>query len=184
MSLSAPVSRELKHTRQVVCQGFERSDGQWDIEAQLEDTKSYDIHPDKGGQLVAAGDPIHLMKVRLTITTDLLVTAIEVSMEHTPYQQCANIESAFQSIVGESIGGGWRKMLREKLGGVQGCTHIVELLGPIATTAYQSLYKIIFDKTGMVPLNGCHAWAEDGKLVKEFHPTFYRSPTPPAASKR
>ena len=175
MSLSAPVSRELKHTRRVVCQCYERSDGLWDIEAQLEDTKSYAIPPENGGRPVAAGDPIHHMKVRLTITTDLLITAIEVSMEHTPYPQCANIESAFQSIVGESIGGGWRKMLREKLGGIQGCTHIVELLGPIATTAYQSLYKIIFDKSGMIPLNGCHAWAQDGKLVKEFHPTFYQS---------
>lgn len=174
MSLSAPVSRQLKHTRQVVCTGYARDDGLWDIEAHLQDTKSYDIPPENGGRPVASGEPIHGMWVRLTIDTSLCVQAIEVSMQHTPYQQCSSVESAFQSIVGERIGAGWRKMIRDKLGGIDGCTHVVELLGPIATTAYQSLYKILHETAGVVPLNGCHVWADDGALVREFHPRFYR----------
>ena len=28
--------------------------------------------------------------------------------------------------------------VRERLGGTEGCTHIVELLGPVATTAFQT----------------------------------------------
>lgn len=175
MSLSTPVVRRLKHTRQVICNGYARDDALWDIEAHLQDTKSDDIPTEHGSRAVATGDPIHGMWVRLTIDSSLCVKAIEVSMEHTPYRQCSTIEAAFQTLVGERIGGGWHKMIRVRLGGINGCTHIVELLGPIATTAYQTLYKILHDTTGAVPLNGCHAWAEDGKLVKEFHPQFYRS---------
>ncbi len=173
MSLSPPVTRELRHQRKIVCDGYERSDGLWDIEAHLLDTKTNAIAPN-GSPEVAPGDPVHSMRVRLTIDTSLMVKHIEVQMEHTPYQQCSSIEAAFQSIVGERIGGGWRKTIREKLGGVKGCTHVVELLGPVATTAYQSMYQILHDKTGAVPLNGCHAWADNGKLVAEYYPQFYR----------
>lgn len=174
MSLPAPASRQLKHTRQVTCQGFERDDGLWDIEAHLVDTKSYNIEAEHGGRAVPARQPIHGMWVRLTIDTGMKIHIIEVSMEHTPYPHCATIESAFQTLVGQSIGAGWRRMIRERLGGVKGCTHIVELLGPIATTAYQSLYTVRHNSTGEVPLNGCHVWADDGILAREHHPTFYR----------
>ncbi len=181
MSLSAPVKRQLKHTRQVTCCGYARDDGLWDIEAHLQDTKTDDIPAQHGGRLFPKGGPIHGMWVRVTIDSSLHVKAIEVSMEHTPYKQCASIEAAFQTIVGERIGAGWRKVIHQRLGGINGCTHIVELLGPIATTAYQTLYKVIHETTGAVPLNGCHVWADDGKLVKEFHPQFYRT-TPVSGS--
>lgn len=174
MPLTPSAKRRLRHTRQVSCQGFEREDGLWDIDAHLIDTKDYDIDPEEGGRPVSAGDPIHSMFVRLTIDTGMVVRGIEVSMDHTPYTQCPSVEAAFQTIVGETIGKGWKQMVRSRLGGVNGCTHIVELLGPIATTAYQSLYKVLHESTGAVPLNGCHAWADDGKLVKEFYPQFYQ----------
>ncbi len=176
MNLSTPAERTLKHTRQVTCEGFQRTDGLWDIEAHMTDIKTYTINPDTGGRVVEAGTPIHGMHIRLTIDTTLLVQAIEVKMAHTPYRHCDSIEPAFQSIVGERIGAGWRRTVRDKIGGVKGCTHIAELMGPIATTAYQCLYKELFEKSGTVPLNGCHVWADNGKLVSEHHPAFYRKP--------
>jgi len=41
---SKPVAREKLHHRSVVCQGFKRADGLWDIEAELVDTKTYSYH--------------------------------------------------------------------------------------------------------------------------------------------
>ena len=41
---------------------------------------------------------------------------------------------------GLRVGPGWRRAVRARLGGVQGCTHPVELLGPLATTAYQTVH--------------------------------------------
>jgi hypothetical protein len=37
------------------------------------------------------------------------------------------------------IGAGWNKRVRELLGGAASCTHIVEMLGPMATTIYQGI---------------------------------------------
>src|SRR5207302_2063721 len=38
------VERELTHTRPVRYEGYKRTDGLWDIEAHLPDTKNHDLH--------------------------------------------------------------------------------------------------------------------------------------------
>ena len=58
MALSRPARREHIHSRDIRCRGFRREDGLWDIEATLEDTKTYSFaNRDRGG--IAAGEPIH-----------------------------------------------------------------------------------------------------------------------------
>ena len=46
----------------------------------------------------------------------------------------------FSNLVGLQIGPGWRRKVQAAIGGRHGCTHITELLGPVATIAYQTLY--------------------------------------------
>lgn len=41
MALSRPARREHIHSRDIRCRGFRREDRLWDIEATLEDTKTY-----------------------------------------------------------------------------------------------------------------------------------------------
>ncbi len=54
MPLSPPAPREPIHPRHVVCSGFRRADGLWDIEGHLTDVKSYDFDSRSRGT-VAAG---------------------------------------------------------------------------------------------------------------------------------
>ena len=71
------------------------------------------------------------------------------------------------------------------VGGVEGCTHIVELLAPVATTAFQTIFPIksrerpqttaASDKPPRL-LNTCHAFRSDGAKVKEIWPKFYDGP--------
>jgi hypothetical protein len=44
-----------------------------------------------------------------------------------------------QRLVGESIGKGWREVVRRKIGRLEGCTHLSELLGPAVTTLFQTM---------------------------------------------
>lgn len=37
--MNAPTSRRLMQTREIVCEGFERSDGLYDVEATMTDSK-------------------------------------------------------------------------------------------------------------------------------------------------
>lgn len=180
MPLNPSASRKAMHHRRVECRGYLRDDGLWDIEGHLLDTKPFDVpNPDRGGT-IRAGEPLHEMWIRLTVDTDLVVRHVEAKTDFGPYSVCGNITDNFQVLVGVRIAPGWTLKTRALLGGVKGCTHLVELLGPIATTAFQTIYpaRVSRDASadpGRKPamLDSCHAYRSDGPLVKQRWPAFY-----------
>lgn len=187
-SLSAPAAREPIHTRRVTCQGFRRADGLWDIEGHLTDVKSYGFQTEERGHL-EPGTPIHQMWMRLTVDDKLTVQAVEAVTEHSPYNACGSITPQFQQLVGLRIGPGWTRAVKDRLGGPKGCTHLVELLGPLATTAFQTVYPILAreaaerakaagkppheDGKRPVLLNMCHIFDSNGEVVRKHWPAHY-----------
>ena len=138
--LSSPtVERELAHRRQITLNGFVRSDGLFDIEAKLTDHKTYSFPSDFRGE-VTPDLPVHHMIIRVTITNERIITAAEAITITGPYLVCPKANEVFDELVGMQIGPGWRRKVQAAIGGRHGCTHITELLGPVATTAYQTLY--------------------------------------------
>ncbi|HWQ39540.1 MAG TPA: DUF2889 domain-containing protein [Burkholderiales bacterium] len=178
-ALSSPVARRLLHSRRVACFGYARDDGLWDIEGHLVDTKTYDLHDlDRGP--TPAGQPLHEMWLRLTVDIDLNIVAVEAKTVWGPYAICGEITPNFQRLKGLAIRPGFSQKSRELLGGVEGCTHLVELLGPIATTAFQTVYseKVKRDRTvggkkRPALIDSCHAWASDGPVVERRFPEFF-----------
>ena len=91
----------------------------------------------------------------------------------------------FAVVKGLTIGSGWNKKLKELLGGTHGCTHHVEMLGAMATVAFQTMWgRIHRDKA--VPESGsshrprvidsCYAFDAAGEVVKKNWPQFYTGP--------
>ncbi len=183
MPLTKSASRKPMHHRRVECQGYLREDGLWDIEGHLVDTKPYDFaNPDRGGT-IRAGEPLHEMWIRLTVDTDLVVQHVEAKTDFGPYSVCGEITQSFKVLVGLRIAPGWTLKTRAALGGVKGCTHLVELLGPMATTAFQTIYPARVKRDGSADpgrrppmLDSCHAYRSDGPLVKQRWPAFYTGP--------
>lgn len=200
MPLSPPVGRQHLHTRRVVCQGFFRDDGLWDIEGRITDEKSYD-HANEWRGTLKPGDFVHDMSIRLTVDHKFTIVDVEAVTDKSPYRMCGDITPDFRKLIGLRIGGGFHRAVRERLGGTHGCTHIVELLGPVATTAFQTvssgkareLNRAHRAKSGDVPkpadpnappkprrrpyvIDTCHAWAADGAVVKRWAPDFYNGP--------
>lgn len=182
MPLPAPAPRKLAHTRTISMEAYARDDGLWDLEGQLIDVKPYAFaNKDRGG--IEAGEPLHDMLVRLTIDNHFEIMAIDVAMDSTPYSICPRITPNFQELVGHRIGPGWRRKLKEIAGGVKGCTHVLELLGAMATVAYQAAYsseKVTGKKrvkdpsaTAKFMVNTCHAYRADGPVVQEYFPDHY-----------
>jgi hypothetical protein len=168
------------HHRTVHCTGYLRDDGLWDIEGHLVDTKTYDMPNEERPGGIPAGEPLHEMWVRLTVDTDLLVHEVEARTDHGPYSVCGDIVENFQRLKGVAIKAGWTRKTRELLGGTKGCTHLVELLGPVATTAFQTVYAARAKREAEAPLrhkppllDSCHAYAADGPIVKRRWPRFY-----------
>jgi hypothetical protein len=109
MPLSEPAPRTAIHVRRVECQGFQREDGLWDIEGYMTDVKTHVHQRRDGGVPRAPGEPIHQMRVRLTIDLDFLIHDCEAVTESAPYAGCGDIAPAFKALVGLKIGPGWRR---------------------------------------------------------------------------
>ncbi len=206
MPLSPPVGRQHLHTRRVTCEGFFRDDGLWDIEGRITDTKSYE-HANEWRGPLKAGDFVHDMSIRLTLDHKFTIVDVEAVTDKSPYRVCGEVAPDFRKLIGLRIGGGFHRAVRERLGGVHGCTHIVELLGPVATTAFQTvssgkareLNRAHRARTGSLPkpdsgakpkaprrpyvIDTCHAWRADGDVVKRWAPAFYTGPDAEAVRK-
>ena len=188
MPLSAPAPREHLHTRQVECQGFQRADGLWDIEGHMTDRKTYSFPSDERGE-VTAGTPIHDMWLRVTLDDGFHIRAIEAVTDGSPFSLCPQITPNFQRLVGLRLGPGFTRKIKELLGGVEGCTHLVELMGPLATTAFQTIFSAKsrerrerangdatpVDQPPKRPrlIDTCHAFASDSPVTKRNWPDFY-----------
>ncbi len=191
MPLSKAVEREHLHTREIVCRGYKRADGLWDIEGSIVDSKTYSFsNHDRDG--VAAGEPVHHMVARLTVDDDLVVQAAEVDTLAGPYTMCGDITPRYGDLVGAKIGPGWRKDVYKRVGGIAGCTHITDVLtGPLAVTAYQTIVprrrrmeaEAPVKTLGKPPriLDTCHAFARGSEVVKNRWPEFY-APEPNASN--
>ena len=138
-SLRPAVPREAVHKRQINCNGFVRADGLYDIEAELTDHKTYDFPSDFRGT-VTPDLAVHHMVLRITIDRDRVIQHAEAITITGPYAICPTANAVFDNLVGLQIGPGWRRKVQAAIGGRHGCTHITELLGPVATIAYQTLY--------------------------------------------
>tara|TARA_R110002072_G_scaffold122511_3_gene257133 strand:- start:1944 stop:2495 length:552 start_codon:yes stop_codon:yes gene_type:complete len=179
MPLTNPVERELIHERTIECKGYKRKDDLWDIEGHLVDIKSYEFpNYDRNG--IAAGEPIHDMWLRITVDNNMLIHEAEAVTDASPFNICPNITSNFTQLKGLQIKQGWRGSVNKIVGGTQGCTHLVELLNPLATTAFQTIYPLVSQEmTSSIPgkkpllLNSCHAYAANSSVVKRQWPTFY-----------
>lgn len=186
MPLSPPAGRSPVHTRSIECRSYRRDDGLFDIEGHLTDVKSYPFTSEYRGE-VKAGEPVHDMWLRLTVDDQMVVRDVEAKTDAGPYAVCPAINPAFAKLKGLSVGPGWNKKVRELLGGVQGCTHLVDLLGPLGTV---TLHTVRWSSSApgakprapsKPPLNICHAWASDGEVVHREYPALYTGPGGPSS---
>jgi len=186
MDLPAPAAREAFHRRRIEVDGYRRDDGLWDIEAHMVDTKTYAFDNAWRGA-IRPGEPLHDMWLRLTIDDALVVRDVVAVAAAHPFRTCPEVTGNFRRLIGVALGAGWRTRVRALLGGIEGCTHLVDLLDPIATVAFQTL-RSERARAGMTKrpqptadqprrrpavIDTCHAMRADGPVVKAFWPAFY-----------
>jgi hypothetical protein len=175
--IASATKRKMAHVRRIVCTGYVRDDGFFDIEANMTDVKGRDS--DLLFKDVPRGDPIHDMWLTLTVDANLVIRAAHAHTAAAPTPWCAQINASYAKLVGIAIGSGYMKEVKARLGGTLGCTHLTELLGPMATTAFQTIMGLRNDahasleetaQGGRAPLlpllDTCHAWRADGDVVR------------------
>ncbi len=179
MPLSEPnTSRELHHIRRITLSGYRRSDGLYDIEGVLEDTKPFEV-PNHHKVAIPAGQPIHGMRLRLTVDLDLVIRQVEAVSDDVPNPVCRDVTPNFQRLVGLRMTPGFTRAVKERVGGREGCTHLVELVGAVATAAYQTVFYEREQRERANParerphiIDTCYTLRGDGPVVARRWPQY------------
>ncbi len=159
-------------------QGYLREDGLWDVEAELKDTKSYELELISRGR-VPVGGYLHRMIFRLTVDDQLIIREVDAGMADTPYPDCNGASERYQELIGLKIKSGWLEEAKSVLGRKQGCTHLTELLPVLATGAIQTIrgYQINNDSNHETIINGkkymldsCYGFRDGGLAAHTFWP--------------
>lgn len=184
----AAAQRLLKHRRQFDVQVYARGDGLWEVDATLVDTKTRDAQ--LAGEIRPAGTPIHDMLLRFVVDEGLNIVAAGAQTRWMPYAgACDDHGDIYERLVGLNLGRGFRQGLRERVGGVLGCTHITELAQVLPTAVIQAFAGEVIDTRGdngqqPFQIDRCHALRSDGEVVRVHHPKWHRPPAAPSDSQR
>ena len=177
--LPEPAPREAICTRSIVCRSFRRDDGLIDIDGRFIDTRPFEYDSDFRGPCLA-GSALHHMQLRLSVDRSRHIQAVASAMPATPYEGCAEINPNFQRVVGLSIGRGFKKALRERVGGVAGCTHMLALLDVMAAAAVQAFASAAYAprKPGQPEpvriwkldalIDTCYSYRSDGEVMQRL----------------
>jgi Protein of unknown function (DUF2889) len=177
----AAPDRQLKHRRQIDVQVFSRGNGLWEVDAVLSDVKTRVALMTDGPR--APGTPIHDMLLRLIVNQQLDILEAGSETRFMPYNGICNEHGdAYGKLVGLNLLRNFRGAVRERLGGVRGCTHLTEMAQVLPTAVVQAFAGDVIDTRGdgegaaqPFQIDRCHALRSDGAAVRQFYPRWYRS---------
>lgn len=175
------ITREELHSRCIDMRGFRRNDGLYEVQGRVVDRKTYDFTIRNWDRIIPAHEPIHNMGVSLVFDDKMIVKEVHTFTDASPYTICPDGGKSLQTIKGLRIGNGWIREVRLRLGGAKSCTHLMELLFPMATTAVQTMSVLRENQPDEVDGSGrplkidtCYAYAAEHSLVKKRWPKYYR----------
>jgi Protein of unknown function (DUF2889) len=168
-------ARQASHERSITIRAYARTDGLWDIEGRLTDAWPEPVP--KAGGMLPAGEPMHSMRLRLTVDRTATIVAVQAVTEAGPYDgACGTIAPDYGQLVGVRVARGYRDAIRRLFGRTAGCTHMNELAGAMGSAVLQALWRELTQDSAEKPfsIDGCHALKSSGPQVAQFFPRWYR----------
>ena len=88
MPLPDSIEREEIHKRQITMRAYRRVDGLYDIEGRVVDNKPIEFVAPLTNRVLAPGQPIHDLWIRLVIDDEFLIHDVFSSSDSTPFSVC------------------------------------------------------------------------------------------------
>lgn len=194
MLLEQDDDKEWVHTRQIVCRGYRRRDGWWQIEASVADEKGQTMEF-KSRPKISPGELIHHLSLRVVIDNDYQIRDAEAKTLAAPWPVCTEVAADYRKLIGLRIGPGFNRAVKEVLGGTLGCTHLTDLLGQIGNTYMQASWpdrvarqrlhgedpRAWPDTRTLSFVDGCRAWSKDGPVLAGEYPQLAGEDEPESA---
>ncbi len=170
--------RRLVHTRSIRACAYAREDNLWDLVASLQDVKEADFPLEVGVR--PAGTPYHDMELTVTIDNTMQILDVRAQTRASPYPgACDAFPEIYRRLIGLNLMKGFREMVRERVGGIEGCTHLTELASVFPTLAIQTFAGELHppvhkSESKPLQLDRCRALRTDGPFVQTHYPRWYR----------
>ncbi len=179
----AALTRTLQHRRSIAIEVFARGDGLWEVDAQLTDLRTRASTLASGAP--PAGQPIHDMLLRLVVDERFNIVEAGAETRAMPYPgMCNDHGDAYARLAGLNLMHRFRQGVKQRLGGVLGCTHITEMTQDLPTAVVQAFAGTVIDTRGDADtaeqpfqIDRCHALRADGEAVRIHYPRWYRQGT-------
>lgn len=164
------------HTREIYTSIYEGASDSIIVEGMLRDERLVESYRHTGDR--HSPETVHHMLIRMELRLpQLIIEDIEVEMPTIPHSTCIETRESLAAIKGLPIVSGFTTKARTRLGGTQGCCHLLALLMAMASAAVQGAWSKMsqepFDPATMPGalkrvVNTCRVWREDGPLVQEW----------------
>lgn len=123
---------------------------------------------------------IHRICVRLLLGDwPLSILDAEAEMPVVPHDECPTAQDTVKEIIGLTITHGYGDRVLERLGGVKGCAHMVQLIIAMGNAALHGYWSQKLQEPFQVPdtpeelsgldyvINSCMLWKKDGPLIRK-----------------
>jgi len=167
------------HTRSMDIRTYPAKDGRLVVEGRLRDERL--VPGTRWDGRIDSPGVIHHMVLRFLMKRwPPVILEVEADMQSVPNELCPTTLDAVQRLVGLAVVPGYGKAVQERIGGVEGCTHLAHLAGVMGMAALhgawmqqrrepQPLPASPEDIPGIEQLvNSCRLWREDGPILKAF----------------
>lgn len=176
------MDRQELHHRQIDLRFYRRGDGLYEVVGHLVDRKNHPFRRPLATADTPPGTPIHDITVHLVVDEAMRVRDAWADMPTTPFTACPGAAQALGQLKGLSMRKGWNRQVRALLGGAVSCTHVVELLGPMATTVFQGLAPLRLarmhdpdqEAQRREKVDSCYSYAAHGEVVARLWPQLHR----------
>lgn len=167
------------HERRIEIRTFPLGNDQVIVEGWLRDERMVSgYHRD--GQPRPPG-VVHKMCVRLLLGgRPLTILDAEAEMPTVPHPLCPTVAETVKKIIGLPIVAGFSEQVRQKLYGVEGCSHLMHLILAMGPAGLHGFWADQGRKSASVPrnlneiphlnllINSCRLWRTDGPLLAQL----------------
>jgi len=170
---------EKAHTRSLSISTYPVDEKTVLVEGTLIDNRFTDFYLITGG--MKPPGIVHNLVIGLLIEgPELVIRDLEVEMIGVPKEECIQTEKSLEPIIGLKIVSGFTNQVKNLIGGVNSCIHLVSLLLAMAPAALQGYWacttkkkipeELVKDsgKLSKYMINSCWVWREDGPEVRKI----------------
>lgn len=165
------------HTRQIDVTTYDCGDDAMILEGRLKDDRFQEIFHSTGENIPPG--TVHHMIIRMQVSNPgLTIEDIDVDMPTVPHAECPQTRTSLEPVKGMKISGGFTNRVKDLVGGVKGCAHLVALLVAMASAAVQGSWAaaarkpvepaLYMDKGMDLVINTCQVWRADGPMVQKY----------------